>query len=231
MLEGIRDTLAELAGGPACPDPLAVFLLIADVALLALVYSPLLDAASLALSLALLAAAGRLGRLKLLAYPAALTAAAAAPLALMGRTGEAVSLAARTLASSTLLLAGVSWLGWRGFLGGLEALGAPRLVTEGVELLLYQASRLSRTLLEVLAARRARLLGRPSWRDWWRLEASAVADLMLRGVREAEALYMAVKARSLGAAAATRLGRGRCRSLVSAPLAALLAWWVVAHVA
>ena len=216
--------MSELSAGAGCPDPLAVFLLVVDVALLALVYSPPLDATAAAISAALLAASGRLQRLKLLAYPAALTLAAAAPLALLGRVGEAVSLAARTLSSSLLFLAGVSWLGWRGFLGGLEALGAPRLVTEGVELMLYQASRLSKMLLEALSARRARFLGRPSWRDWWRLEASAAADLLLRSVREAEELYMAVRARSLGGHAARRSRGARCASLLSAPLAFIAGW-------
>ena len=144
---------------------------------------------------------------------------------------EAVSLIARTVTPALLLLATVAWMGWRGLLESLSALGAPRLIVEGLEGLLYQGVRTATMMLEALAARRARHLGRPSWRTWWRLQATVLGDMMLRSVREAELTYMAVRARTLGDPAPGRSGRSGCSPSRLAPLAALtllVALWGVA---
>ena len=219
LLEEIRSAAAELHRGGGCPSPYLAPIVLLDAGLLALTYNPLLDAVAAASSLALLAARGGLARLRLIAYPVALSAVAAIPLIPLGRVADAVSLVARTVTPALLLLAAVAWMGWRGLLASLSALGAPRLIVEGLEMLLYQGVKTATMMLEVIAARRARHLGRVSWRDWWRLQATALGDMMLRAVREAEQVYMAVKARTLGDPAPRR-GSAQCNTRSLAPLAA-----------
>lgn len=94
-------------------------------------------------------------------------------------------------------------LGWRGLIEGLRGLGAPEGLASSLGLLLKYIPVFLRDLARILAAREARVLRR-SYRLSWSMLASVAGEILVRGYARAEALRMAMEARSFGAGA---LGR------------------------
>jgi cobalt/nickel transport system permease protein len=110
---------------------------------------------------------------------------------------EALSLTLRAAASTSIFTASIQLLGWRGWLQGLEGLRIPKLLVRLTMLSLFYIPLFLREALRMLLAREARMLGRVGAKQSWRLMATVVGDLLLRGHDRAWRLERAFMARSL----------------------------------
>ena len=121
-------------------------------------------------------------------------------------------------------------LGWRGVVEGLRCLRMPALAFS-LGLLLKYIPIFLRDLAGVLAAREARAL-RKDLRLSWTLLASAAGEVLVRGYARAEALRMALEARSFAGSAPTM---ERCTRILKVEVALLAytlsvaaaAWWSI----
>ncbi|AEM38519.1 cobalt transport protein [Pyrolobus fumarii 1A] len=152
--------------------------------------------------LLLLAAACKAGKpdkrlLHALVYPLAVSAVAAAPLLLSNRVGDASLLVFRVVAPAVFMALLVWSVGWMSLVEGLGRLGVPRQLTESLALLSFLVPRFAGQMLALLAARRARHLGSPGYREWWRLQATALGELLIRAMDSAHRLALAIEARTL----------------------------------
>ncbi len=230
-------TLLSMETGVPVEPRLALVFSMASVLLLAVGGPPLFLVAGLVVSLGLLAYAGWLrgyarGCLELLLYPLLVSTVSALPLALaMGRWWDAFSLVARTVSSSAFLLAYTMLVGWSTMVYGLEALGAPHTVARSIMLAAYYLPRFIGDLASMLAARRARTLGAPGLRAWWRLLATCTGELLLRGYHTALQVTRAVEARSLGSQVPHPRRVEGYPLLPLAPCILVVACWVAASLA
>lgn len=162
-----------------------------------------------------------------LAVTAPLLAVAAAP----SDAAPAAFLAVLRAVSAAAVFTGFTvCLGWRGVVEGLRGLGMPALAFS-LGLLLKYIPIFLRDLAGVLAAREARAM-RKGLKLSWTLLASAAGEVLVRGYARAEALRMALEARSFAGSAPAAGRRVRFSRVEAALLAyalsvAAAAWWSV----
>ncbi len=152
------------------------------------------------------------------------SAVVSAPLLLSHRS-EALGFLLRVYGASALGISATAMVGWDAFIDAAEALGLPCELATAARLLLWNVKIMSEEALRLIAARRARTLGKNGIMEEWRLLASAVAGLLEKSMHRAEQVSRAIAARSLG----TSTARGRVSSGVSlipylAPAATIAAW-------
>lgn len=235
FLGALRDASIRLAAAEGLVRPrrpeLVFLLLLASVALVsssASMAPALAGLAGSAAPLAYLLLARRGGAalvLQPVAYAAAASLVVSLPLLLGGRGGEALAFVARITASAVMVSSVAGLVGWRCLAEGMHRLGAPREFTESLRLVLRYTPLLAAEALRMLAARRARSLGRRGLAEEWRLLATAVGELLTRSTQRATVLSMALEARSLSASPAgyRREARGRAEALAYLPSVAAIA--------
>ena len=237
LLEEARDTIAGLAGQKLidCDPRPITFLGIAATFTLALV-SSLLVVIMLPIALALVYIVGKHkteinsdpNPLYVVAYPLALSLVAAIPKIADGQLVQMLWFLFRVLAS-TVYLALLTWaIGWRTLIGGLKGLGVPSVIVDQLEMVIEFIPRFTNQLIALMTARRARHLGEPNKREWWKLQATAAGELLIRAMHSATNLAMAVEARTLGPHRISRKqvcnsSSGRCMLLVISGLLVVLA--------
>lgn len=162
-----------------------------------------------------------------LAVTVPLLAVAAEPL---GAAGAALLAVLRAVSAAAVFTGFAVCLGWRGVVEGLGGLGMPELAFS-LGLLLKYIPIFLRDLAGILAAREARAV-RKGLRLSWTLLASAAGEVLVRGYARAEALRMALEARSFTGSAFKVERRARLSKVEVALLAytlsiAAAAWWSI----
>ncbi|KSW12067.1 hypothetical protein CF15_04630 [Pyrodictium occultum] len=215
FLSELREAALYLAAGEGPVEPrhpgLVFLLLVVGVALVS--YSPPLPAAAgLLASMPVLAYAALSRRgpvapvVRSAAYVVGASALVALPLLPLHRGSQALLFLLRVSAASAMVASVAALVGWRRLAEGLGELGLPGEIVEGLSLVARYVPLLASEMLRLLAARRARSLGRPGLREAWRLLAGAAGELLERSMQRATLLGMAIEARSL-----SPLTRGRGR--------------------
>lgn len=143
---------------------------------------------------------------------------------------EALLLVLRAVSAASTFTGFTVCLGWRGVVEGFRRLKAPEELVSSLGLLLKYIPLFLRDLAGILAAREARAVRR-SFAVSWSLLASATGEIVVRSYRRAEALRMAMEARSFGAAPRGEKGSAslskREAFLFAYALAVLVAaWWL-----
>lgn len=106
---------------------------------------------------------------------------------------------ARVLAATAIFTSITSIISWRGVIRGLEGLKSPRDVIFLLNTSIVYIPLFLREVLRMISAREGRLLVKPSLKGMWKLMATVVGDLILRGYERAWRLDKAIKARDLNA--------------------------------
>ena len=232
LLEEARDAIASLAEQKLvdCDPRPITFLGIAASFTLALA-SSLLVVAAFPISLTLIYIAGKHGRkanntnpLYVIAYPLTISLVAVTPKIVEGQLTQTLWLLFRVLAPAAYL-ALLTWaIGWRSLVEGLKGLKVPSIVVDQLEMVAEFIPRFTGQLIALMAARRARHLGEPNRREWWKLQATVAGELLVRAMYTATNLAMAIEARTLGPHRTPRRKRcsnssGKCTLLSASGLA------------
>ena len=207
LLEEARDVVAGLAGWKLLDCDLRLTTLLAFAATFTLALtSSLLVVAVFPFSLALIYIAGRQGGrvggganpLHAVAYPLTVSLVAAMPKIVEGQLAQTLWLLFRVLAPA-VYLALLTWaIGWKNVVEGLRRLKVPSILVDQLEMMAMLIPRFVGQLIALMMARRARHLGEPSGREWWKLQATVVGELLVRALHTATNLAIAVEARTLG---------------------------------
>ncbi|MBS7646044.1 hypothetical protein KEJ44_08440 [Candidatus Bathyarchaeota archaeon] len=118
-----------------------------------------------------------------------------------------LSFVTRVLAAAGIFTSLTYIIGWRGAVKGMEGLKVPREVTFLLGTSIIYIPLFLREAVKMLSAREARLIAKPKLRDAWRLIATIVGDLILRGYEHSWRLEKAIRARSFAMGGALRGGR------------------------
>ena len=206
LLEEARDAIASLARQKLvnCDLRLTTFLGITATFTLALT-SSLLVVATLPISLTLIYIAGKHEKrtnntnpLYAIAYPLTISLVTATPKIAEGQLAQTLWLLFRVLAP-TAYLALLTWaIGWKSLIEGLRRLKIPNIVVDQLETMTMFIPRFTGQLIALMMARRARHLKEPSKKEWWKLQATATGELLVRALHTATNLAIAVEARTLG---------------------------------
>ena len=134
---------------------------------------------------------------KVVAYTAAFSAVVVAPLFLTSNFWTAGTFLLRVVSSSASFSLLVALVGWDGFVSALADIGFPKEIVLSLRLLPYQLHFMLKDALSAALARRSRTFSN-DLRTAWRVLATVVGSLLLRGVRRGQTLSLALKARGLG---------------------------------
>jgi len=107
-----------------------------------------------------------------------------------------VSFITRVTASVAVSTAFIMIMGWRGIIAGFEELRIPRELSFMLNLSIVSIPVFLRETLNVLLAREARIMRKVKMRNVWRMLATVIGELMLRGYERAWRLDKSIRARS-----------------------------------
>jgi energy-coupling factor transporter transmembrane protein EcfT len=108
----------------------------------------------------------------------------------------AASLITRVTASVAIFTAFIMVMGWRGIIAGFEELRMPKELSFMLNLSIISIPIFLRETLNMLLAREARIMRKIKIRNVWRMLATVIGELMLRGYERAWRLDKSIRARS-----------------------------------
>ncbi len=196
VVSGLTESLGEVAlaltSEVRVPSKPKLFLLTSFTA--TALASNYLSAALAVLPFSILALRDRAAR-KVLIYVTSFSLVVALPLLVAGRV-SAGGFVVRVFSSSGFFVYMVRLTGWEGIVKALGEAGLPEELALSLRLLPYQLYVALKDLNSLVLARRARTFSSRTRDVWWAL-STAVGSLLLKGIRRAGTVSLALKARGL----------------------------------